>query len=306
MVEVACHMTADPLLTTLLANGPFARDDAPYRLVEITGPDAGDFLQRLCTQDVLGLAAGRVAPAAFLNAKGKLLVTCLLFRLGASLWIEVQAEQEATLRELLERYHFTEKLTVQPGTGLACRERIAAAAGEGNVAAPVAGGLLVRFARRGVAFVRHHGTASTAETATQLAADLAECLRMGAGLVRVGVETEPSTLALEADLDDHCSSTKGCYTGQEIVARIHTYGHVNRKLCLLQLADGPAIAAPVALHEREDHVPVGRVLHAVSAPGHGLRVGLGYLPKDFQAIGTELALPDGAPVTVAGFQPLPA
>ena len=68
----------------------------------------------------------------------------------------------------------------------------------------------------------------------------------------------------------------------------------------------PAITAAVALHEREDDVPVGRVLHAVPAPGLGLRIGLGYLPKDFQAIGTELALPDGTAVTVAGFQPLPA
>ena len=90
---------------------------------------------------------------------------------------------------------------------------------------------------------------------------------MLAGLVRIGVETEASTLALEADLDDHCSTTKGCYTGQEIVARIHTYGHVNRKLCLLQLDGDGAIEQPVPLHELEDDLPVGRVMHAVAAPG---------------------------------------
>ena len=119
--------------------------------------------------------------------------------------------------------------------------------------------------------------------------------------MRVGLETEASTLALEADLDDHCSTRKGCYTGQEIVARIHTYGHVNRKLCLLQMGDGAAVDAPVTLLEPEDELPVGRVMHAVSPPGHDLRVGLGYLPKDFQELGTALQLEGGGDVTVVGF-----
>ena len=137
--------------------------------------------------------------------------------------------------------------------------------------------------------------------ARPLTPDLAECVRMAAGLVRVGIDTEPSTLALEADLDDHCSTTKGCYTGQEIVARIHTYGHVNRKLCLLHLPGGPEIMAPMPLHEPEDQLAVGRVMHAVPVPDRPLRVGLGYLPKDFQALGTRLLLEDGSEVTVAGF-----
>jgi folate-binding protein YgfZ len=129
---------------------------------------------------------------------------------------------------------------------------------------------------------------------------------MLAGFVRTGIETEPATLALEADLDDHVSGTKGCYTGQEIVARIHTYGHVNRKLCLLLLAPGEPIRAAQPLHELEDRIAVGRVLHAVPIPGREQRLGLGYLPKDFQALGSKLALADGAAVEVIGYEPLPA
>lgn len=296
-------MTVDSLLPALLANGPYVRGDAPYRLVELSGPDAGDFLQRLCTQDVLALGDGGLAPAAFLDAKGKVRVTCLVFRLGAAFWLEVQEPQLQPLLELLERFHFTEKLAFAAVATGGCFEAIAAADGR-QVGARGGAVTVVQFARRGVQFTRSYGGAVA--LGQPLPLDLAECLRMAAGLVRVGVETEPSTLALEADLDDHCSATKGCYTGQEIVARIHTYGHVNRRLCLLRLGDGPPITAAVALHEREDGVPVGRVLHAVPAPGHGLRVGLGYLPKDFQVIGTELALPDGTPVRVVGYEPLPA
>jgi folate-binding protein YgfZ len=129
----------------------------------------------------------------------------------------------------------------------------------------------------------------------------AELLRMGAGIVRVGADTEPGTLALEADLDDHVSLTKGCFTGQEIVARIHTYGHVNRGLVLLHLQGGEPIEQPLQLVEPEDGIAVGRVMRAVPVPGRGLRVGFGFLPQDFRGRGTRLRLGDarGAEVTVA-------
>src|SRR5690606_31303501 len=73
----------------------------------------------------------------------------------------------------------------------------------------------VRFAwtRRGVQFVRWHVAAAAplpAPVGAPLDADTAACLRMAAGIVAVGADTEANTLALEADLDDHCSSTKGC------------------------------------------------------------------------------------------------
>ena len=293
-------MTEPSLTATLLANGPYARDDAPYALLEVAGPDAGAFLQRLCTQDVLGLAAGEAAPAAFLDAKGKVQFTVLIWPHGDGFCMETQHDQRQRLLELLERYHFTEQVTIGAVDVGACREQVSLADGEERRAARDADGCEVRFARRGVQFLRSYGGAADVEGAP-LSDELAEAVRMAAGLVRVGVETEASTLALEADLDDHCSTRKGCYTGQEIVARIHTYGHVNRKLCLLQMGDGAAVDAPVTLLEPEDELPVGRVMHAVSPPGHDLRVGLGYLPKDFQELGTALQLEGGGDVTVVGF-----
>ncbi|MEC7726310.1 MAG: hypothetical protein VYD05_12390 [Planctomycetota bacterium] len=293
-------MNASDLTATLLANGPYAREQAPYALLDVVGPDAGAFLQRLCTQDVLGLAAGEVAPAAFLDAKGKVAFTVLVWSWGEGLRLETHAEQADGLFELLERYHFTEQLQIQRVAPTDCWEEVSAAAAPAQRVEEVGPGFRVRFARRGVQFVRSYGAAPEGGAAA-LPADLAEALRMAAGLVRVGVETEPSTLALEADLDDHCSTRKGCYTGQEIVARIHTYGHVNRKLCLLQLDGGDPIEAPATLLELEDELPVGRVMHAVPVASHGLRVGLGDLPEDFQPRGSELKLEDGAAVVVRGF-----
>ncbi|MCA8966481.1 MAG: hypothetical protein H6838_06345 [Planctomycetes bacterium] len=291
-------MTEPDLTAQLLANGPFAREGAPYSLVTVAGPDAGEFLQRLCSQDVLGLGEGAAAPAAFLDAKGKVLVTCLVQQIAGSYWLETQATQGPRLLELLERYHFTEKLTIAvPPQPDRCAEWIGAA---DEATPPTGDAVRFEFTRHGVTFVRAHAAApaGVALPGAALTEERAEALRMAAGLVRVGVETEANTLALEAALDDHCSTTKGCYTGQEIVARIHTYGHVNRRLCLLRLPMGEAITAPAPLHELEDELAVGRVLHAVAVPELALRVGLGYLPKDFQAPGTELALEGGVRVRI--------
>jgi folate-binding protein YgfZ len=310
------NMNHTQLCTNLLGNGSYAREEAPYKLLELTGPEAGDFLQRLSSQDVLSLTEGTVLPAAFLNAKGKLQVTAMVFRRGESFWIETQAEQSARLQELLERYHFTENLSIHSRDFGAVQEHLAGDGSDTFVGechwSEQADGPVLHIERRGVTFTRCHGGAIVERVADGAAgesdvtpqlmtAEIAEAVRMLSGLVRVGVETEASTLALEAGLDDHCSTTKGCYTGQEIVARIHTYGHVNRKLCLLWLAGGDAIAEPVTIVEPEDEIPVGRVMHAISLSEQGMRLGLGYLPKDFQEVGTVLQLEDGGAVTVAGF-----
>lgn len=293
----------DPLTAELLAEGPYVRTDAPYRVAAVRGPDAADFLQRLCSQDVLSLAPGDSRPAAFLDSKGKVVVTCLVQRridgAAPAFALETEAAQAESLARLLDRYHFTEKLAIEgPRPEFVCTEWIGAA----DAAPPPAGdGLVFAWKRGGVQFVRRHAGRTAAEptwNGAALSPDLAAVLRMGAGVVAVGVDTEPATLALEAFLDDHCSSTKGCYTGQEIVARIHTYGHTNRALCLLELDDGPALTAPVVLHEPDDDLPVGRVMAAVRVPEKARRRGLGYLPKDFQGTGQRLRVATGGMAVV--------
>ena len=293
-------MTESELTANLLANGPYVREQAPFALLDVVGPDASAFIQRLCTQDILGLGAGEVAPAAFLNAKGRVRFTVLIWPCGEGYRMETREEQVDGLLEMLDRYHFTEKLSIARVGHAGCAEQISAAAANAQLVEGDGEAFRVTFARRGVQFVRSYGQAAPAGGA-ELSPEIAEALRMAAGIVRVGVETEASTLAFEADLEDHCSLRKGCYTGQEIVARIHNRGGVNRKLCLLQLDNGDVIDAPMKLLELEDEFPVGRVMHAVSVPGHDLRVGLGYLPEDFQAPGSKLKLEDGAAVEVQGF-----
>lgn len=299
--------TCEPLTASLLDGGPFVRAASPFRLVHILGPDAEDFLQRLCTQDVKGLAPGHCAPVAFLDPKGKVRVTGIVAKANDGFRLEVQEPQCAPLVELLDHYHFTEKVNVQVPT-LSCFEWIgkafpAALQLGDNQARQGQGGFQLAVQRHGVRMLRLHAPRPELPQACigrDASPEVWEALRMGAGFVKVGIETEPATLALEALLEDHCSATKGCYTGQETVARTNTYGHVNRRLCLLHLGDGPAITTPQQLFNPDDDLPVGRVLHAVPLVERKLRVGLGYLPKGFWAVGARLHCGE-SPVRVAGY-----
>lgn len=292
----------DSLHRELLGSAPFTRAAAPWSVVSVEGRDALDFLQRLCSQDVVGLPPGSSRPGAFLDPKGKLQLTCRVVRAGDRVLLEVRTELQDRLLQLLERYHFTEQLQFAAQTGWTCSEWIGATLPAGLAADQAVvsdDGLVLAVQRHGVATVHAYGTAPAPASAQPLAEDHAEALYMLQGLVRTGADTEPRTLVLEAGLEDHCSTTKGCYTGQEIVARIHTYGHTNRRLCLLRLEGAAPIAAPVELQEPEDGVAVGRVMRAVPLPSGRQRLGVGYLPQDFQQPGQRLRLAgDGSGVEV--------
>jgi folate-binding protein YgfZ len=302
--------TCAPLTSDLLADGPYVRAAAPYRLIHVHGADAEDFLQRLCTQDLRAVLVGHCLPAAFLDAKGRVVVTCILARSVDGFHLEVQAHQCGALVQLLDHFHFIERINVHVPT-LGCFEWTGKTfpaplqLGD-NIARHGEGGFQVAVSRFGVRTIRFHAPRPDLPTSCvgrHASEELWEAVRMGAGFVKVGLETDVSTLALEAMLDDHCSTTKGCFTGQETVARIHTYGHVNRRLCLLHLGDGPAITSPQQLINPDDDLPVGRIMHAVPLAERRVRVGLGYLPKGFWGVGSRLMLRDIA-VRVAGFAPI--
>jgi folate-binding protein YgfZ len=281
------------------------RTAAPYAWIDVQGPDAADFLHRLCSQDILGLADGELRPAAFLSPKGKLVATAYLGRRGESVRIEVQSGQADALAALLDRYHFSERLTIQRPEGVVCTEWLGLARGGDwdALGGPAPGsfresgaGVLFAGERHGVRWLRHHGPAGdegaleAAPGEPELEPATAECLRRLSGLVAVGVETEENTLALEAALDDHVSTEKGCYTGQEIVARIHTYGHVNRTLALLRIDSDQPVERGASLIDVDDGEPVGRVLAAGPIPGRQDQLGVGFLPEVLVSDPVPLAL----------------
>ncbi|MCC6785523.1 MAG: hypothetical protein IT457_21910 [Planctomycetes bacterium] len=312
---------SDGLLRELVALLPALATAAPAAIplarIDLRGPDALDFAQRIAAQDLAALADLHCAPTAFLTAKGKLVATALAIRDGDGLVLAVPLEQADELAALLERYHFSEKLTIARAgalraeelVGLAVAERLALAPGH---AARRAGALVAVTARGGVqrALALADAGAEPLFAGERLAFAWREGLRIAAGDPRVGVDTDERTLALEAGLDDHLSTTKGCYVGQEIVARIHSYGHVNRRLVRLRIDAELPLAAGASLRDAELGEPIGRVTSAVALPGQAITLALGWLPEAFLAEpaaftsgAVQLAEAAAVAVQVAGLAP---
>jgi folate-binding protein YgfZ len=263
---------------TAWAAGPV---EAPA-VLRATGKDAKDYLHRLTTQAVNGLAPGASTYGAVLNAKGHLLADAhlLVEEDGVLLVMDPRAAAEA--RPHLERFVIMDDVTfedlsaslrVLPVLGPDAPGRLGARGGARRIA----------NGRRGVAAVDlllapaeadALRAAIVGEGAAALDAGALEALRILGGFARYGADMDPSRLPMEAGLTRAAISfTKGCYTGQEVVLRATARGHLQRGLVQLELpADaGPGTRLVAAGQE------VGTVTSAADTPEG--RVGLGYLRR---------------------------
>lgn len=130
-----------------------------------------------------------------------------------------------------------------------------------------------------------------------------EILRIEGGIPRYGVDMDEDNLLLETGLDRAVSFQKGCYLGQEVVERIHSRGHVNKKLVGL-LLEGDTVA------ERGDTIHVaakeiGKVTSSVFSPFRKRPVALGYVHRDYLRPGTPLAIKRNGKVIRAVVSALP-
>ena len=111
-------------------------------------------------------------------------------------------------------------------------------------------------------------------------------LRIEAGIARYGVDFTEDNLLLEVGLDNAVSFNKGCYLGQEVVERIRSRGHVNRKLVGLSL-EGQKSASPGDVIASTDR-PVGTITSSVHSPALARPIALGYVHKDYWSPDTRL------------------
>jgi folate-binding protein YgfZ len=132
--------------------------------------------------------------------------------------------------------------------------------------------------------------------------ETAEILRVEAGRPRFGLESDPNSLPDELGLQAAISTTKGCYVGQEIVARLRTYGRVNRRLVGFRFPEEAVPPGTVFSDPAKESLELGRVTSAVVSPRFG-PVGLGLAFRDV-AEGDALRLAD-APARCAVVAPLP-
>lgn len=117
--------------------------------------------------------------------------------------------------------------------------------------------------------------------------DAFEILRIEAGQPRYGVDMDESNVVSETGLDDAVSYTKGCYLGQEIIARIKYRGHVAKKLSGLMFDQAVRIERDAKIKSLDDK-EIGRVTSATLSPALGRTIALGYVKYDYLADDTEV------------------
>ncbi|GAC1518132.1 MAG: folate-binding protein YgfZ [Acidimicrobiales bacterium] len=245
----------------------------PRDVVQVSGPDAVSYLQGQLSQDVDGLAEGSSAWSLVLQPQGKVDAWLRVTRVAAaSLILDLDAGFGEALIARLNRFKLRVKAEIVPldWRCIAVRGPAAVVAPGGVVAAavwPLIGG----FDLLGPSIA---GSADVPE------ADLEayEVRRIEAGLPRMGAELTERTIPAEAGVVDvSVSFTKGCYTGQELVARIDSRGGHVPRLVRGVVLDGPlpAAGAPLVVDGRD----VG-TLTSVAAHPHGGGVALASVRRD--------------------------
>ncbi len=110
-----------------------------------------------------------------------------------------------------------------------------------------------------------------------------DVLRIEAGVPRWGAELDETTIPLEAELGERAiSTTKGCYTGQEVIIRILHRGHVNWHLRGLRLGDAPVPARGVTLTRPDTDKTVARITSACVSPRFDQTIALGYVRREVE------------------------
>jgi folate-binding protein YgfZ len=263
-------------LRTVLGWFPEARD-----VVRVAGPDAIAYLQGQLSQDVDALAVGSSARSFVLQPTGKVDALVRVSRIAADeVVLDVDGGHGDELAARVRRFLLRTKADVD-----ALDWRAVAIRGPGAEAVPADVGdeaLVAPAGWPGVDGVDLLGRAVEPPPGVAEAdASAYESLRIRSGVPRMGAELTGATIPAEAGgwvVDASVSFTKGCFTGQELVARINSRGgHVPRHLRGLVADAGelPPVGAPVVV----DGAEVGKVTSAAPAPGTGRALALAYVGR---------------------------
>jgi folate-binding protein YgfZ len=135
--------------------------------------------------------------------------------------------------------------------------------------------------------------------------DALEILRIEAGLPRYGVDMDETNVVTEAALDDAVSFTKGCYVGQEIIARIKYRGHVAKKLTGLVFEQAVTVEAGAVIKSEDGVKEIGRITSKTYSPHLGRTIALGFVKYDYLAPGSAVKINTGEKEITAQVTELP-
>lgn len=303
---------------TLLAGCAIA--DLSWRgRLELVGADRHRFLHNYLTCDVKGLVPGSGAYGFFTSSQGRILSDAVLLAHEDRLWVEIGPGQEEPIGAHLRKFILADRVEVRslddmlPLAVLGPRVEAVLGADLSSLAAAWSHarvsvhGTQVTLQRRGLAgvpactlWVSASVAAPLVETliregARPVGFEALEILRAEAGIPRFGRDFGPDNFPQETGIEEAVSYTKGCYLGQEVVARIHYRGGVQNTLRGLVFEGGEPAPGAVLLHEGRE---AGRATTVVRSLALGRTVGLGILHRRAAEPGTRVEVDGGVSATV--------
>jgi tRNA-modifying protein YgfZ len=238
----------------------------PRAFVRVAGPDAEDYLQRMLSNDVAALGVGESCEALLLTPKARVIAPMRVLRRAADDFLLLtEAELGESLRGELTRMRFAAKAEIELEEH---RSHVLLGTDAGGIPNDDYGVPAVEVLD------------DEPPQLPTVSEEELEALRIEAGTPRFGHEIDERVLPAEAGLVERAVSlTKGCYPGQEPIARLHYRGHANRALRVLEIdgQDVPSGDADLHLGEKV----VGRVTSAARA--NGRIVALAYVRVEIPA-----------------------
>jgi folate-binding protein YgfZ len=298
----------------------------------VSGSEAIQFLNGLITNDVKTLGENRWMPAAFPNVQGRLIASVRVIHRRDGFLIDTEAATHEPVLKTLHRFTLagdfrvtdltedTAHLSVQGAKAAAV---IRAVFDEANANIEHDALKTVEWQDGEVTIIRVTHTGEDgfdlligaqaagalwdrlqAAGARPCGFDALEILRIEGGQPRYGVDMDETSVVSETNLDDAISFTKGCYIGQEIIARIKYRGHVAKKLTGVMFDQALKIESGASIRSSDDK-EIGRVTSVTLSPHLGRTIALGYVKYDYLALGTSVKVVSGEDVFPAEVTSLP-
>jgi folate-binding protein YgfZ len=296
------------------------QDMCDYAVLRLTGPDRVSYLQGMVSNDVKKLAPGSGVYAAVLDVNGKILGDLRVLCAEESFIILLKESLKEKVIAQLNRYLVADDVEISDPAG-----RYGMISLQGPHALLLLSAVAPhqdppvhmnehrgrRIGEREIRAIRATHTGEEGFDLLMEAGDLApvvgeieragtalalrwaglqaqEILRVEAGLPRYGIDMDEDNLLLETGLDQSVSFTKGCYIGQEVIERVHSRGHVNRKLAGIALSGESPAQRGDKIHSNGKEI--GRVTSSVFSPKIGRPIALGYVHRDYWAPGTTVSV----------------
>jgi len=304
------------------AEGAAALESVGFKgpgVIEVSGNDRISFLHNILTNDIKSLSPGKGIPACLLNAQAKIIAPINVLCFDQFLWLAFDYPLKNKLFEAINKLIITEEVELkdksdelklisihgpkangllkalfkkEPPSKMLSHERaaidsISAVLIRINLTGEIGYGLLAPKSEASAVKLAIERIGASFDL-TEIHSDALETLRIEAGIPRYGIDFDESHIPLEVRLDQTISFTKGCFPGQEIIARLDARGGVVKKLVGLVLKGEMAPQKNARI--LKDGMEVGSITSAVFSPTLKKLIALGFLKKECWTSGTDLTV----------------